>query len=109
MAIFNIIIDQGTTYKTPFSILEIDGTAKDITGAIVRSQMRKSPRSATAINFTAIIEDAVNGKVSMSLTANETSAIKPGRYVYDYEIEFLDGTVERVLEGQVTITPEITK
>ena len=50
------------------------------------------------------------GKVTISLTAAQTAAVKAGRYVYDVEIT---GTspVEtlRVLEGLITVTPEVTK
>jgi len=45
----------------------------------------------------------------VSLTAAQTSAFKAGRYVYDIEIrKSSTGEVNRVLEGQVEITPRVT-
>jgi hypothetical protein len=36
--------------------------------------------------------------------------MKPGRYVYDIEIKNgADGTITRVLEGQVEVTPGVTR
>ena len=45
----------------------------------------------------------------MSLTAVQTATLKSGRYVYDLQITAADTTVTRVLEGVITIRPEVTK
>ena len=63
----------------------------------------------TAVDFT-ISVDVANSEVVASLTAAQTAAIKPGRYVYD--IEILSGAatpiITRVLEGQIDVTPRVT-
>ena len=105
----NIVIDQGTTFSLDINLTNDDGSAKDLTNYTVASQMRKSYEASAATNFTCVKVNA-SGKVTISLTATQTSAVKAGRYVYDVEIT---GTspVEtlRVLEGLVTVTPEVTK
>lgn len=105
----NIVIDQGTTFSLDINLTNDDGSAKDLANYTVASQMRKSYEASTKTDFTCVQVDA-SGKVTISLTATQTSAIKAGRYVYDVEIT---GTspVEtlRVLEGLVTVTPEVTK
>ena len=49
----------------------------------------------------------------MSLTNTQTDALKPGRYVYDVELQFTDSSganiIERILEGKITVTPSVTK
>ena len=45
----------------------------------------------------------------MSLTAVQTAALKSGRYVYDLQITHSDTTVTRVIEGVITLRPEVTK
>jgi len=39
--------------------------------------------------------------------------LKPGRYVYDAELSFVDSAgatiTERVLEGRIQVTPSVTK
>jgi hypothetical protein len=47
--------------------------------------------------------------VSLDLTSTQTSALKPGRYVYDVELVSNVATVERLVEGIVTVYPEATK
>ena len=105
----NIVIDQGTTFSLDINLTNDDASAKDLTNYTVASQMRKSYEASTATSFTCVKEDNT-GKVTFSLTATQTATLKPGRYVYDVEIT---GTspVEtlRVLEGLVTVTPEVTK
>jgi len=44
------------------------------------------------------------------LTATETAALSSGKYVYDVEYTQSDTTtVERVAEGIITISEEVTK
>ena len=45
----------------------------------------------------------------MNMTANTTSAIEEGIYVYDIEITSSAGTVTRLMEGSVTVNPEVTR
>ena len=44
----------------------------------------------------------------MSMTPAVTGAIEEGMYVYDLEIRSASGTVSRLIEGTVTVTPEVT-
>lgn len=103
----NIVIDQGTTFSLSLNLSNDDGSEKDLTDYTVSSQMRRSFYTNT---YTAFTTNKVNltGEVIISLTAEETSALKAGRYVYDIEITSPEETV-RVLEGIVTVTPEVTR
>jgi len=56
------------------------------------------------------ILDVTDGKIRISLTDTQTSAIKANRYVYDVEsIAPTTSKVDRVLEGRILVTPEVTK
>jgi hypothetical protein len=81
-----------------------------LTGYTVKSQIRKSYSSSVAYNFTATVYDAIAGKVRIQLTNTQSEAIPPGRYLYDIEItQTSTGTKTRVIEGIVTVTPQITQ
>ena len=45
----------------------------------------------------------------MSMTPAITGAIEEGMYVYDLEITSGSGTVSRLLEGEITTNPEVTR
>jgi hypothetical protein len=103
----NIVIDQGQTFSFSLTLSNTDGTAKDLSDYTVTSQMRKSYYTSTATNFTTAKVD-LTGEITISLSATQTSAIKAGRYVYDVEIASSVETL-RILEGIVSVTPEVTK
>ena len=69
--------------------------------------MRKSYTSSTAYAFTVGLNS--NGQVTLGMTSNTTSTIAAGRYVYDVEITSPSGVVTRVVEGLVTVTPNVTR
>lgn len=104
----NIYIDQGTTFSFTIAVSDQYGDLKDLSDYTAASQMRKSFYTNTAIDFTTEVSSPLDGEVTISLTAEETSAIKAGRYVYDIEINSTEETV-RVLEGIVVVNPEVTK
>ena len=45
----------------------------------------------------------------MQMTASTTAAIEEGVYVYDVEITNSAGTVTRIMEGSITVNPEVTR
>ena len=103
----NITIDQGTTFSLTIALTNDDGTDKDLSVYTASAQMRKSYYTSTYTAFTTAKVDS-EGELTISLTAAQTSDIKSGRYVYDIEI-VSDTETLRILEGIVTVTPEVTK
>lgn len=107
--ISNLFVDAGSNYSNIISVTATNGLALDLTGYTVKSQMRKSYSSSVAYNFNPSVYDALNGKVRLQLTAAQSEAIPPGRWLYDVEITSPSGTKTRVVEGIVTVTPQITQ
>lgn len=101
----NITIEQGTDVEIDVNIANEDDF--DLSGYSCRSQMRKHHLSATAVTFGCAIADS--NTIVLSLTNQASANIEPGRYVYDVEIVSPVGTVTRVVEGIVYVTPEVTK
>jgi len=108
-AVSNLAIDQGTTYSVTITVTDDTGSARNLIGYTVRSQMRKSYYTHANVAFSANIASPTDGTVTLDLTSTQTSALKPGRYVYDVELVSNVSTVERLVEGIVTVYPEATK
>ena len=54
-----------------------------------------------------IVLGTTNGLVTVTISAALTSAIAPGRYVYDFILD--SGSVTtRLLEGKFVVTPAVT-
>lgn len=105
----NIFIDQGANYSNIVTVSGTNGSALDLTGYTVASQMRKSYTSSTAYSLNATVYNAAAGQVRMTLSAAQSEAITPGRYLYDLEIASPSGAKTRVVEGVATVTPQITQ
>jgi hypothetical protein len=103
-------IEQGATFSTEVTINDINGNPKDLENYTVRSQIRKSYYSTTAINFDISIDSPSDGLITMEISAANTSNISPGRYVYDTVIEENStGVVTRIFEGIATVLPSVTR
>lgn len=110
-AYVELYIDQGTTFNNVINITDdITNTPVNVSGYTVSSQMRRSYYSVNpSANISCTITDAPNGEITMSMTAANTSNIKAGRYLFDVETIDPNGTVSRILEGIITVTPQITR
>lgn len=105
----NLYVDQGTDFSAIITLKNQDGSVLNLTGFTVASQFRKSYQSSSATNFTVTIFNAAQGKIRMQLPAATSSALLPGRYLYDVEITSPANERKRALEGIVVLTPEITR
>jgi hypothetical protein len=105
----NLYLEQGTTFNTTITLDDVYGELYDLTGYTANSQIRKSYYSS---NATATFSTNINsqyGTISLGLTSQVTSNIAPGRYVYDTTITDLNGSITRILEGVVDVSPRVTR
>ena len=108
-SISNIFIDQGATFTTTVTVTDANGDAVNLSGYSVAAQIRKTFLSSTATAFTATISNAASGEITISLSPTQTTALEAGRFVYDVLITASGGTKTRVVEGQVTVNPSVTR
>ena len=108
-SISNIFIDQGATFTTTVTVTDANGDAVNLSGYSVAAQIRKTFLSSTATSFTATISNASSGEITISLSPTQTTALEAGRFVYDVLITASGGTKTRVVEGQVTVNPSVTR
>ena len=52
---------------------------------------------------------AADGQVTLTLTDTVTTALSPGRYVYDLVVTDGSSISTRVVEGQAIVTPGVTR
>ena len=108
--ISNLFVDAGSTYSSIITVFGSNSQPLDLSSYTVASQMRKSYQSSTAYAFTTSVYSASAGQIRLQLTDEQSEAIPAGRYLYDVEIEnTTTGARKRVVEGIVTVTPQITK
>jgi len=111
--ISNLYVNQGADTSWEISLVNDDGTEKDLTNYTVRAKFAKHPRSVTTHEFIAsVAPPATAGVIVLRLLNDDLTSLKDGLYVYDAELVFSDSDetiVERVLEGVLEINPSVTQ
>jgi hypothetical protein len=104
----NLQIDQGADFSTEIDVLDDNGDVVNLTGYSGAAQMRKHYTSSTSTNFTVAV-NALAGTFTLSMNAVTSANVTPGRYVYDCELTSSSNVVSRLVEGIVTVTPQVTR
>ena len=107
----NLRIDQGASFSSDVTVKDNTGTVFNLTGYTAAAKMALGFASTrTRVAMTTTISDPTTGVITLSLTADQTTALEaPARYVYDVEItNTSDSTVTRVIEGIITTSPNVT-
>ena len=108
--ISNLFVDAGSDFSNLITVASSTGAPLILTNYTVKAQIRKSYSSSQFFNFSASVYDAEFGKILIALTAAQSEDIPAGRWLYDVEItNTATGTKKRVVEGIVTVTPQITQ
>tara|TARA_R100001463_G_scaffold129046_1_gene187754 strand:- start:28 stop:408 length:381 start_codon:yes stop_codon:yes gene_type:complete len=102
----NLSIYGGTDFSTTFNVKTTSNTAFDLTsysgaGAIAKSVAVGATLGATD-TFTVGFTSAYDGKIKISLTDTETSALTEGRYVYDVLVT-VGSTTYPLVRGNVNV------
>ena len=106
---YNFILEQGATFTRTLTVQE-NSSAMNLSGYSVASKMRSTHDSSTVVGtFSCTISNASGGVITVSMTSSTTSGIEEGMYVYDLEITSSAGAVTRLMEGNVTVNPEVTR
>jgi hypothetical protein len=104
----NLIIDQGSTYSTVIDVTDDNDVPIDLTGYTGSAQIRKHYSSSNSVAFSVSVSPN-DGGVVLNLSSTQTSALRAGRYVYDVELTNTSNVVSRIVEGIVTVTPQVTR
>lgn len=103
----NLVIDQGATYEVTLDLTDENGDILNLAGYSANSQLRKWYTSTNSTSFSTSI-NSVAGTITLSLTATQTANLTAGRYVYDVEVTS-SNVVSRIIEGIVTVSPNVTR
>ena len=107
---YNLVVDQGSSYALDLLIKQ-GGSAMDLTNYTGRAQIRTTHTASSAsASFTVTKTNASGGVLKMELEPATTAALAAGQYVYDLEIYTANNAiVKRILQGEITLTPEVTR
>lgn len=112
----DIEIEQGSVYNFDLIYKDADGAPINITGWKARMQIRQKVSSTDAVlslssdDGTIVLGDAA-GTIKAKITAVASAALTIKTGVYDLELVPPSGEDDafRLIEGAVTVSPEVTR
>ena len=106
---YNLVVDQGSDFALDLVIKQA-GAALNLSSYSGRAQLRTAHSASSAsASFTVTVTNATEGALKIQLSASTTTSLAAGQYVYDLEITSSAGTVTRIIQGNITVTPEVTR
>jgi hypothetical protein len=110
---YNLIVNQGETFSKTFTY-KAGGVAVNLSTHTARMQIRNSYAATSAlIDLTSAAGDITlnsSGEIVVGIASSVTTALTaPDTGVYDLEIVTSAGAVTRLVQGNVSITPEVTR
>lgn len=111
---YDIVCEQGATFQRTLVWQDETETPIDLTGYTARMHVRPSVKAADVVvqltteNGRIVLYPSL-GKIELQLTAAVTETLPARACVYDLELVAPSGIVTRLLQGQFSITPEVTR
>jgi len=102
----NIYIDQGADFRITVELFDENDLDLPITNNDFFADMRKFYSSTKAADFTI---SKANNDITLTMTANTTASLKPGKYEYDVLMRKPTGEISKVVEGLAIVVPTITE
>jgi len=111
----DIIMEQGSTFNRTFTLKDDDEVVIDISGYRADMQIRNDKEAVTTILVCSTagsyltIPVGTDGVIELSVPASVTSTLDFDIGVYDLETSTSAGVVVRLLEGNCTLSKEVTR
>jgi hypothetical protein len=111
IGILNLQAQRNATFNEVIYDVTIDGTPLDLTGAVIRMQVKKDACSSAVLTLTSVssagitITDAVNGQFKIN---EQIITIPTCNYEYDIQITLASGEVDYYVGGLFQVVKTIT-
>lgn len=111
--VYDIIIEQGATFIMNATWKDSTGAVINLTGYSARMQIRSDYNSDEALvsltDSSGITLGGAAGTIAIQIADTVTQTLTSQKAVYDLELISSGGIVTRLLQGDATISREVTK
>jgi hypothetical protein len=107
----NLLVEQGATFSKRLVWRDKNKRPVNLTGYTAKMQVRATAASAEVIYELSTANGCITlssgGVVQLDIESSDTSTLRAG--VYDLELSAPGGQVYRLIEGKLTVSPEVTR
>lgn len=114
--VYDILVDQGATLLRSIGLKSSAKNAVTLSGYTGVMEIRYQKTESTEVILTlttgngGLEINASAGTVLIIASPAQTAAMAAGKYVYDLELtETSTGVVTKIIQGNLTVRPEVTK
>lgn len=107
--VVNLFLDQGAEFYRTMTVVDVNNLPINLTNYTIAGQIRKTYTSVANTSLDLVFLDRIAGRVSMGLNHSVTETLQGGKYVYDIEITSPENKKYRILEGVLTVNPNVTR
>lgn len=106
---YNTSLVKGDTWTRTLTYT-VDGAAVDLSTYTAELEVKASYSGPTLLSITQAsgITLGADGSIVLVLSAAQTNTLAVGAYVYDLQLTSPGGTVGTILQGTMTVQPEVT-
>jgi hypothetical protein len=105
----NLYVEAGATFQRSLTYTNDDGSLFDLEDFTAALQVRQTVSSDEAVIDIEPFIDPEFATVSWEFTAEQTASLTATNYVWALELYGPDDLVIRLVEGAVTVSPEIVR
>ncbi|GAB6038219.1 hypothetical protein JCM15519_27780 [Fundidesulfovibrio butyratiphilus] len=106
---YDLRIDQGASFGLDIECQDENSQPVNLAGYRAAAQIRYRHADDNAAAVFLCTVNAELGVVNLDLNAAQTAALVRSVGVWDCELTAPDGTVSRLAEGKVAVSPEVTR
>lgn len=111
---YSFTLNQGTDLSVPFVLKNKDQTPVDLSGSKIAMQLRKFTSDSEAIDTLTTANDRIKiepekGRFVCIFPHENTEKYPVIDLVYDIELVSSGGLITRIVEGSITVIPEVTR
>lgn len=112
--LYNITCDQGATFSRTLTWTDPAKNPRNLTGYTARMHVRTTADATTTLIELTTANSRISlggtaGTITLTISATDTAALTPGKYVYDLELVSGGGVVDRLIEGNFVVKAEVTR
>lgn len=102
-------IKQGADFMGTIDLTDSDGYPADLTDVTAQIQLRRGPADSNPTVDAECLCEVLNPGVVKFALPNAVTKTLNGRYEWDLDLLFADGTIQSPIGGPAIVTPEITR